>query len=99
MSNKKPKQYPYELKKQVAEEYLEGNPTSELVKKFDLSNRRRVTEWVNIVREQGYQGLEDQRGKKSKGKSKKEEKSLEEKYELACLEIEYLKKLLHLQRG
>jgi len=96
MSNKK---YPYELKKQVVEEYLEGNPTSELVKKFEIGNSRRITEWVSIVRESGFEGLEDQRGKKSKGKSKKEEKSLEEKYELACLEIEYLKKLLHLQRG
>lgn len=98
MSNKKRK-YPYELKKQIVEEYLEGNPASELEEKFEVGNRRRITEWAKIVREQGYQGLEDQRGKKSKGKSKKEEKSLEEKYELACLEIEYLKKLLHLQRG
>jgi len=97
MSNKK-KKYPYELKKQVVEEYLEGIPASDLEEKFDVY-RRRITEWTSIVRERGFEGLEDHRGKKSKGKSKHEEKSLEEKYELACLEIEYLKKLLHLQRG
>lgn len=79
--------------------YLQGVPTSELVVKFELSHRRRVSDWVRKVREGGYEALKIQTGAKSKGKSKKGQLSLEEKYERLLLEVEYLKKLLDLKRG
>lgn len=79
--------------------YLEGYSGSEVAKKLEVRNARRVTEWVSKARESGYGALEDKRGLKSKGKSKKEELAIEEKYERLKLENEYLKKLLDLKRG
>lgn len=79
--------------------YLEGYSGSEVAKKLDIRNARRVTEWVSKARDGGFQALADKRGLKSKGKSKKEELTLEEKYEQLKLENEYLKKLLDLKRG
>ncbi|MBS4171887.1 helix-turn-helix domain-containing protein [Bacillus sp. FJAT-49736] len=90
--------YPYELKKQVVEEYMEGNSASELGEKYDV-DRRRVHDWVKRVKAGGFQALVDSRGIKSKGKRKKEEESLQEKYEKLQLENMYLKKLLDLKRG
>ncbi|MEH7239581.1 helix-turn-helix domain-containing protein [Bacillus sp. JJ1562] len=90
--------YPYDLKKQVVEMFLEGHSASELAKKFEIKNQRRVYDWVEKVRADGYSALNDTRGQKSKGKSKKK-KTLEEEFELLKLENEYLKKLLDLKRG
>ncbi|WP_085993459.1 helix-turn-helix domain-containing protein [Oceanobacillus senegalensis] len=95
----KKRQYSVELKKQAVEMYLEGYSGREVAKKLDIKNERRVTEWVSKAKEGGFQALDDKRGLMSKGKSKKEEWSLEEKYERLKLENEYLKKLLDLKRG
>jgi transposase len=93
------KKYSYDVKKQVVEMYFEGHPIVDIVTKFEISNRRRVHEWVKKVKENGYDALNDTRGHKSKGKSKKEDQTLEEKYERLQLENLYLKKLLDLKRG
>lgn len=93
------KKYPYEVKKQIVEMYFEGHSVPDLVEQFDVKNRRRIYEWVNKVRAGGYEALGDLRGSQSKGKSKKEKYTLEEKYERLKLENEYLKKLLDLKRG
>lgn len=93
------KSYPVELKKQVVEMYFEGYSISDLVKKFDIASNRTVNNWVAKVRKYGFEALNDTRGLHSTGKKKKEEKTIEEKYELLKLENEYLKKLLDLKRG
>ncbi|WP_449623208.1 transposase [Robertmurraya sp. Marseille-Q9965] len=93
------RKYPYDLKKQIVELYMEGHSSVELAKKYDISNYKRINEWVRKVREGGFKALEDTRGRKSKGKSSKTEATLEEKYEKLKLENEYLKKLLDLKRG
>ncbi|TCP16200.1 helix-turn-helix protein [Scopulibacillus darangshiensis] len=99
MDRRNPRKYPYDLKKQVVEMYLEGHPLNELVEKFDLGNVRRVYEWAKRVREGGYKALNDQRGLKSKGKRRKNGETPEEEIERLKLENQYLKKLLDLKRG
>lgn len=93
------KSYPVELKKQVVEMYFEGYSTSYLVKKFNITSRRTVNNWITKARKHGFKGLNDARGLHSTGKKKKEEQTLEQKYERLKLENEYLKKLLDLKRG
>lgn len=93
------KTYSYDLKKQVVEKYLEGHSASELVDEFEIKNRRTIYDWVNKAKIEGFKGLEDQRGLQSKGKSKKDEDTIEQKYERLKLENMYLKKLLDLKRG
>lgn len=93
------RKYPYETKKQIVELFLEGHSAKDLAEQYDIRNSRRVTEWVNKARGSGFEALEDSRGAHSKGKKRKEEKSLEEENERLQLEVEYLKKLLDLKRG
>ena len=50
--------YPYELKKQVVELFFEGESVPELTKRFSIKSRRRIYDWVAIVREHGYTALE-----------------------------------------
>lgn len=95
----KKKKYPYELKQQLVELYLEGHSSSELARNHDIGDYRRINHWVRKVKADGYKALEDRRGLQSKGKSKKEEATLEVEYERVKLENEYLKKLLDLKRG
>lgn len=80
--------------------YLEGYTGSEVAKKLDIANRRRVLEWVQQVKtDGGFKALDDKRGLKSNGKKAKNESTLEEKYVKLKLENKYLKKLLDLKRG
>ncbi|MFA9560692.1 helix-turn-helix domain-containing protein [Evansella sp. AB-rgal1] len=96
---KSTKNYPYEVKKQIVEMYFEGHSVTDLVEQFEVRDRRRIYDWIEKAREEGYRALEDGRGLRSTGKKKKEEQSLEEEYEKLKLENEYLKKLLDLKRG
>jgi transposase-like protein len=91
--------YPVDLKKQVVELYFEGHSPAKLAEKYNIKNRRVVNEWVLKVINDGYEGLNDKRGLKSKGKKKVERQTLEKEMELLKLENEYLKKLLDLKRG
>lgn len=94
----KKQKYTFDQRKQVVEKYLQGELVDNLVEEFQLSNRGMVYDWVKKVKANGYAALNDQRGLRNKGK-KKEEPTLEEKYERVCLENQYLKKLLDLKRG
>lgn len=95
MKNKK---YPYELKKQVVELFFEGKSAIELTGKFNLNNRRRIYDWVAIVREHGYTALE-YGVPKSESENSNEDRMLKEENTRLKLENEYLKKLLDLKRG
>lgn len=94
----KQQKYPYELKKQVVELYFEGESAPEITSKFNLSNRRRVYDWVNIVKEHGYTALENGIPK-VKHEVDVKDAGLKEENTRLKLENEYLKKLLDLQRG
>jgi transposase-like protein len=95
---KKYRYYTFEFKKQVIEKYFEGYSSTEVAKIYNI-HRRRVSEWVKIVKEGGYEALLTKREKVAKQKQSPVEKSLEEKYLLLQLENEYLKKLLDLRKG
>lgn len=95
----KTRTYSYDLKKQVVQMYFEGYTVMDLIKKFNIKNRRTVYDWTAKVREFGYEGLYDTRGSRSTGKKKKEHETTEEKYKRLELENLYLKKLLDLKRG
>lgn len=93
------KRYSYELKKTVVEKYFEGHAIRDLIKEYNISAPRIANRWVNKVREGGYEALKDTRGMKSIGKQKrKEEETKDEIIERQALQIEYLKKLLELER-
>ena len=93
------KRYSYELKKTVVEKYFEGHAIRDLMKEYNISAPRVANRWVNKVREGGYEALKDTRGMKSIGKQKrKEEETKNEIIERQALQIEYLKKLLELER-
>lgn len=95
----KHKRYSYELKKTVVEKYFQGYPLKELVKEYNISAERVANRWVNKVREGGYEALKDKRGIKSLGRPKRnEEETMNEIIERQALQIEYLKKLLELER-
>lgn len=90
--------YGFELKKEVVELYLEGHSAVDLTKRFELSNRRRVSEWVKQVREAGtLEVLRDTRGLANKGRTKASNESMEEEIDRLNLEVLYLKKLIELK--
>lgn len=93
------RKYTYDMKKKVVNMYYEGHSVSDLVIRFDISNRRRINDWVQKVREGGYDALKDRRGVKSKGRPQKDGLTLKEENERLRLEVMYLKKLIDLQRG
>ena len=91
--------YSYDIKAQAVEMFLEGHPMKDILAKYEIKNSRRVYEWVEKVKENGYKALNDQRGKKSKGKTKTESETYKEAYERKCIENDLLKKLINLERG
>ena len=93
------KTYSYTFKKQMVELYMEGHTATELARKYDISNRRRIHEWVSKVKQAGtMEVLKDTRGLANKGKTKDAKQSLEKEMERLKLENAYLKKLLELKR-
>lgn len=98
---KQQKRYSYELKKTVVEKYFQGYAMRDLAKEYNISSPRVARRWVNKVREGGFDALKDKRGIKSIGKQIRkpsEEETKNEIIERQALEIEYLKKLLELER-
>jgi len=90
--------YGFDLKKEIVELYFEGHSAVDLAKRFELSNRRRVSEWVKQVREAGtFEVLRDTRGLANKGKTKLFKEALKEENERLTLENLYLKKLIALK--
>ncbi|MFZ3580508.1 hypothetical protein, partial [Virgibacillus sp. DJP39] len=80
---------------------------SKLVKEYELSHRNRIYEWRDKVKQGGYEGLMDDRGKKTTQVSSKnkqdseidEKAKLTEEIRLLQLKNEYLSKLIGLERG
>ncbi|TMN21641.1 hypothetical protein [Lentibacillus cibarius] len=95
---KKLKKYSYDDKVDVVKKFMEGYPSSRLVKEYDLTHRNRIYEWRDQVLKGGYEALKDHRGAKTKDHHRGRERSLEEENESLKLEVKYLKKLLDLQR-
>ena len=89
--------YPYELKKQVVELFFEGESVPELTKRFSIKSRRRIYDWVAIVREHGYTALEYGVPKTTNEKDR-ETSDLKKENARLKLENEYLKKVLDLRR-
>lgn len=90
--------YSYELKKKAVELYMEGQPAAKIAEEYGIKNRRRVTEWVEIVRRTGdYNSLHSQRGHANAGKERIHEMTHEEEKARLRLEIHYLKKLIELK--
>lgn len=82
----------------MVELYLEGHSAADLVKRFELNNRRRVSGWAKQVRVAGtFEVLHDTRGLANKGKTKLFKETLKEENERLTLEVLYLKKLIALK--
>src|SRR5699024_12130733 len=94
---KKLRKYPYELKKQVVELYFEGESAVELTEKINIRNRRRIYDWVAIVREHGFTALEHG-VPKNESEIELEDNTLREENTRLKLENKYLKKLLEMKR-
>ena len=97
---RKQKVYSYELKKTVVQKYFEGHALRDFAKEYNISAARVASRWVNKVREGGYEALKDKRKmKKNAGNLKpSEDETKNEIIERQALQIEYLKKLLELER-
>lgn len=95
------KTYSLEFKQKVVEMYeLEGIPYRKIIKEFNL-NERMFFRWVEKYRNQGIDGLEDQRGKAkgpNKGRPRKKPLSPEEKIMYLEAEVDFLKKLLNARK-
>ena len=98
-TTRKNKRYTYEFKKRMVELYYEGESAQELAEKYDIPNRRRVQEWVQIVRENGYESLQYGKPKSNNHKDSAVKQSLQKENARLKLENEYLKKLVKLKRG
>lgn len=100
--SKKIKTYPLEIKLRAVKMYLEdGIGSTTIAKELQLSNESRVLLWVKRFKEFGESGLEEQRGKykgSNKGRPRKQALSLEQENEKLRAEVEYLKKLLQIER-
>lgn len=91
--------FDFQTKKEIVELYFEGYSAVELAKKFEVVNRRRITEWAKKVRDAGtFDALKDTRGLGGKGRTKEKKEAVEEEIERLKLENLYLKKLIDLQR-
>lgn len=98
MTTKSMSTYSYELKKKAVELYLEGHPAVKIAEENGIKNRRRITEWVEIVRKTGdYSSLHSRRGHANAGKERVHEMTHEEENARLRLEIHYLKKLMELK--
>ncbi|MFC3040445.1 transposase [Virgibacillus xinjiangensis] len=92
------RKYSYDDKVQVVKKFMEGYPSSRLVKEFNIKHRNRIYEWRDQVLQGGYEALKGHRGMTNKAPHQNRERSLEEENEHLKLEVKYLKKLLELQR-
>lgn len=98
MKTKKYRRYSFELKKKAVELYFEGHRAQDIADQLELGDRRRVTEWVKLVREANtFDALLPNQGLPRKNSANKE--TLQEENERLKLENLYLKKLLDLRKG
>ncbi|EJO5349589.1 transposase [Clostridium sporogenes] len=96
------KKYSFEIKLKAVNMYLkDGIGSTTIAKKLELSSNKRVLLWVKRYEELGETGLEERRGKAKgidKGRPRKQPLTLEQENEKLRAEVEYLKKLLLIER-
>ena len=101
-NNRKNMSYSFDIKLKAVKMYLEegiGSPT--IARELNLSSNKRVLLWVKRYNEFGEDGLRERRGTTrglQKGRPRKRELSLEEENQRLKVEVEFLKKLLILER-
>ena len=101
-SNRKNMSYSFDIKLKAVKMYLEegiGSPT--IASELNLSSNKRVLLWVKRYNEFGEDGLRERRGTTrglQKGRPRKRDLSREEENQRLKAEVEFLKKLLILER-
>ena len=100
--SRKIKTYSLELKMKAVKMYIEdGLGGTTIARELGLSTNKRVLLWVKNYKEFGVNGLSERRGKAkgaNKGRPRKIELTLEEENLKLKAEVEYLKKLLQVER-
>jgi len=92
----------FEIKLKAVELYLEKNiGSTTIAKELGLTDGRRVMLWIKRYKEFGEDGLKERRGAVkglSKGRKRSKELTLEEENLRLRAEVEYLKKLIQVER-
>ena len=101
-NNRKNMSYSFDIKLKAVKMYLdEGIGSTTIAKELNLSSSKRVLLWVKRYNELGEDGLRERRGTTrglQKGRPRKRQLSLEEENQRLKVEVEFLKKLLILER-
>src|SRR5699024_4728423 len=101
-NDRKNMSYSFDIKLKAVKMYLEeGIGSTTIAKEFNLSSNKIVLLWVKRFNEIGEDGLRQSRGttrRLQKGRHSKRELSLEEENQRLKAEVEFLKKLLILER-
>ena len=101
-NNRKNMSYSFDIKFKAVRMYLEeGIGRTTFAKELNLSSNKRVLLWVKRYNEFGEDGLRERRGITrglQKGRPRKRQLSLEEENQRLKAEVEFLKKLLILER-
>ena len=101
-NNRKNMSYSFDIKFKAVKMYLEkGIGSTTIAKELNLSSNKRVLLWVKRYNEFGEDGLRERRGITrglQKGRPRKRQLSLEEENQRLKAEVEFLKKLLILER-
>ena len=101
-NNRKNMSYSFDIKFKPVKMYLEkGIGSTTIAKELNLSSNKRVLLWVKRYNEFGEDGLRERRGITrglQKGRPRKRQLSLEEENQRLKAEVEFLKKLLILER-
>lgn len=100
--SRKQKENSFEIKLKAVKLYLDKNiGSTTIAKELGLTDGRRVMLWVKRYKEFGEDGLKERRGASKgvlKGRPRNKELSLEEENLRLKAEIEYLKKLIQVER-
>ena len=101
-NNRKNMSYSFDIKLRAVKMYLEeGIGSTTIAKELKLSSNKRVLLWVKRYNEFGEYGLMERRGTTQglqKGRPRKQELSLKEENQRLKAEVDFLKKLLILER-
>ncbi|MGL4572257.1 MAG: helix-turn-helix domain-containing protein [Clostridium sp.] len=100
--SRKQKENSFEVKLEAVKLYLEKNiESTTIAKKLGLTDGRRVMLWVKRYKKFGEDGLKERREAAkglSKGRKRSKELTLKEENIRLKAEVEYLKKLLQVER-
>jgi transposase len=91
--------YSKEFKMNVVKAYLDGQGGYDILARDFGIHHSMVMKWVRVYRVDGETGLEERRGKGSKGRPRKRPYTPDEEILRLRAEVDLLKKLLELGRG